>query len=419
MTKRPVRLVLQSVATRGAGLVAAFVTTIVIARSWGPDGLAAYATGAAYGAFVTLGADLGLNTAALRWFVLDGPDATLLSRLFKQKWLLFVLAMPVGLLALSQVSQLPKPLLVPAGLFMLSGAIAAMAGPSAALLRSAQRMEWELAGITSERIVGVAVLASLAGLGAPLWSAGAAASISGFVLIVCLWHLAQSLTVAPGANMAPRRLREALPYAGALAFETVAFRFDAAILPRFDSAVAVGAYSGAYRVVFLVAAISSAVQSVLLPRWVSTIGEPRGARELVAAVAFPLAGIIGVLTVGLAPLLPALLGSGFRGGPELLETLSISVAVVPMYYVVSTALVADGATRIFLVGWAVAGIFNLVANLVYLPSHGVRGAAVTTVLTDLLLLGVWAVGAVARKSLPAWTLAWALLWLVPVVALAF
>lgn len=400
MRSRPLRLIFASSLIRTLNFSLSFLLTVVVARAWGANGLAAYSTGLAYGGFAVLIADLGISTASIRWFVLTGASQELYRRVTKIKLVLSAVALPVGCFALIGVTEFPIGLAGPALLTMCLPLLASMLGPAVAVLRATDHMEEELRGLLGERLISTAVASVLALVGAPIWAlAGALVGTSAGLLGYLRLRAAPFVTPASGEPV-PSRLRDALPYAGALAFETIAFRFDGILLPRFEVPAQVGAYAGAYRFVFVAAGIAAGVQAVLMPRWVPTDGTSRGRRTGVCAIGFGLAATAGCLASALASFVPSLFGgAGFAASANLLHIMSFSVATVPMYYLVSTALVADGATRPFVSGWAAAGTFNLAANAFMIPMFGAEGAAWVTISTDGLLLVLWTWLAVRRGTL--------------------
>ena len=389
---RPVGLLARSVGARGLQFLLSFALSVVVARTWGAEGLGAYGTGAAFGAFGVLAGDLGLNTAALRWFVLAGPSKALHVRLLSIKSRLLLPALPVVGVIIVGITHLEGVLLWTALLVAASSMVATLNGPSVAVLRAALSMDEELAATSLERITTVGLVALLSVAGAAVWSIGLLSLATSVLLVVALALLARRHVrdvPAPGVKVAA-----GLPYAGALLFETVAFRFDAVLLPRYVPVSEVGAYVAAYRLVFVVAGVAAAVQAVLLPRWIPIDGHTRGARKQTLNATI-LAAFAIAAGVALFPnIVELLLGREFSTSVALLRTLSLSIFFVPVYFIVSTALVADGLTRWFLAGWATAGTLNLVANLAILPRYGARGAAITTVLSDGTLLAVWLFGAV-------------------------
>lgn len=417
--QRPFLLLAASVSTKTLQFFISFVIMVMIARTWGAAGLGLYGTGAAYGSLSLLAIDLGVNVAAQRWFVQFGLNESLYARLIKNKLILTAACLPLILIILRLVTGYGGSRLLTAGCIAGVGATAALQGVPVAVLRVSGRMSYELRVQLIERVSSIALVLGLGIFHVALLGLGLGMLFIALAVCLVLDRRAR-IQLAPGP-MPVLRVLDALPFAGALAFETVAFRFDAVLLPHYVRLDLLGDYVAAYRFVFAAAGLAAAVQAVLLNRWVPLNGVRRGNRD----VFLRLTTLISAVTFSISFLFPSVLlapfGASISGSSFILRGLAASIAIVPLHYMVSLALVADGRTRWFLAGWGTAGSFNLIANLVLIPKYGVTAAITTTVITDFLLLAIWSLGAHRSRAfkLPSLLGAMALGCLVLGVSLAF
>jgi O-antigen/teichoic acid export membrane protein len=97
--------------------------------------------------------------------------------------------------------------------------------------------------------------------------------------------------------------------------------------------------------------------------------------------------VAGLLTWVATPLSEALWGRAFL--PESAIALQILIWFLPLSFVnglTQYVLIALGLQARITVAFAVAAIFNLVANLVLVPTYGYVAAAATTIATEVVLL---------------------------------
>jgi O-antigen/teichoic acid export membrane protein len=139
-----------------------------------------------------------------------------------------------------------------------------------------------------------------------------------------------------------------------------------------------------------------------------------------------LAGLIVVMTVWFAPLLITIVTGGKQIYlPDSAVALQILIFFLPFSFVngvTQYVLIALDKQKLITGAFALTVAFNVVANLVLIPLIGINGAALTTVLSEVVLLGpflVWVgrsvgpvpVVALAWKPLVAGLVAGVLMWL--------
>ena len=158
--------------------------------------------------------------------------------------------------------------------------------------------------------------------------------------------------------------------------------------------LAVEQYQAAYSFLNFVLMITPAVTLALFPRMArhAETDRPRLASEYTFAlkVLLILSVPIIALTVWFAPLLITVVTGGKSGYlPESAVALQILIFFLPLSFVNGvTQYVLIALNRQRLITWAFAAtvVFNVAANLVLVPMLGINGAALTTVLSELVLL---------------------------------
>ena len=167
--------------------------------------------------------------------------------------------------------------------------------------------------------------------------------------------------------------------------------FDVVLLALLLGEVAVGLYTAAYRICFLVILIGHSLQIAYLPA-LSRAAHRSSARasqlvgralEFSAALAVPMV-TGGILLAG--PLLIHLFGPEYGQGTDAFRLLLVSVAFIFLNGVFSQTLLAHDRIRILMWIQALGAALNVVLNLILIPSHGIVGAAVATVAAEGLIL---------------------------------
>jgi O-antigen/teichoic acid export membrane protein len=194
-----------------------------------------------------------------------------------------------------------------------------------------------------------------------------------------------------GVTPEPRRLlpwlREAWPLFINQLLQGLFFKIDALLLPGLAGDVAAGTYAAAYKVSEGAGIISSSFTLALFPRLSRETDLSHAYRVALRAllqVAIPLAVGIGLLSEPIV----ALVG-GREYLPDSAVALSILICYLPFSYangLTQYVLIAAGKQRMLTGAFAVALVFNLVANLLLIPRFSYVGAAWVTVASELVLL---------------------------------
>ncbi len=377
------------------------VITLVLPPYLGPAHYGLYAFVGSYVGLFALGMNLGTGTY-LTWRIAREPeDAGRLT--FNTLILQLPLALLSGLLALLILPSLDNhPLVstltviwaVGATASALTGTLnAALAGFQ--LLRVPARLALMTLSVSAVLIVlGVALHADLVFLA----TAGLASQCIGFVAVLA--YAQRKIGLRPRVDLRLWRtiVLGGLPFFGWSAALLVYGQIDISMLKVMAGNAQVGWYSAAYRIISVPVFLPTIVISALLPALSServfdsaqfrTLAS-RSIR-LVAAVGIPACAGTILLAQGLLKVLHY--PSTFDPATPLIVILALHMPVVGLDMVLATVIIAIGRQRAWTVVGIIAAIFNPLMNLWAIPytwyhyGNGAIGAAVVTVLTELLTL---------------------------------
>jgi O-antigen/teichoic acid export membrane protein len=173
---------------------------------------------------------------------------------------------------------------------------------------------------------------------------------------------------------------------------TVFFQIDIIILEAIQGARIVGQYSVAYRWLLALNIIPAFFTQALLPVMSRQAEDSRDQLKrtytlgvkLLVALAIPLAVVFTFLAEALTWLLAGV--EFLPGGAIALQIMIWSIPIGWINSLTQYALIAVDMQRRITVAFFMAVTFNIVTNLIFIPIYGYRAAAVTTILSEMVLL---------------------------------
>lgn len=287
--------------------------------------------------------------------------------------------------------------------------ISNLAGLLSALFSARERMEFPayVTVFTTVAKVGLGVPALLLGYGiVGIAVVAIVVNLMTAVVLIGLFHrIAGGPHPESDRGLSVNLLRTSYPLMLNNLLATVFFRVDGLILRATWGDTALGWYGTAYKFIDGLNVIPSSVTLAVFPV-LSRLGQPGSsphdreplvrATELVLkallALAFPLA--VGT-TLLAGPVIQILAGEAFL--PHAAIALQILIWFVPFSFtngLLQYVLIASDRQRFVTTSFLGAVGFNLVANLLIIPVWSYVGAAVVTILSEVVLLGffLWAVG---------------------------
>jgi len=200
-----------------------------------------------------------------------------------------------------------------------------------------------------------------------------------------------------------RLVRRAIPLVGSTVLGLVVFNADLFFLRLYRNAETVGLYAAAYTAISFLLNLGVTYSMSLLPSLTRLSVEPARERQLylasfakVLALALPIAAGGAALS---RPLMMTLFGAPFVSGAPILAVLLGSMVISVARDVSVVALMARRREDLLLhTVWASAAA-SIVLNILLVPSMGMMGAAVATVLTEFVRM-LLAVGFAGRLGFP-------------------
>ncbi|MBI2910496.1 MAG: oligosaccharide flippase family protein, partial [Chloroflexi bacterium] len=376
-----------------------FGFAILMLRLLGPENAGKYAFAVLLIGFFGVIVDFGLGTLLTRDVARDpGVARRYLSNTILARGLLYATSMPVlgGVVLLYQgLFGLSDDTAATVGLFALALIPTGFAAALSATFQAHEKMEYpalvSVCTTLCKVILGTAVLL----LGWGIVGLGAVALATNLFTAAMLYGLVRHALFVPALEGDLRFQRRLLAGAAPLMVNNLLsmlfFRFDVMLLQPIKGDLATGYYTTAYKFpdgLNLIPSLFTLAIFPLLSRLAnqaqdSLVRAFRLALKLLLAVSLP-------ISVGMAIIAPQLIdlvfGEAYLPSAAVLQVL---IWFLPFSYVNSVThyvLIAVNRQRFLTLAFVIGASFNILANLVVIPAYGVLGAAVVTVLSELVLM---------------------------------
>lgn len=225
---------------------------------------------------------------------------------------------------------------------------------------------------------------------------------------VYLYMIARDLVSAGGAAMAlvvvwrrigfmfvpqevGRTLRATVPYALSMVLALVYGRADITIAGMRLGPASAGFYAPAVTLVMALSLIPSAIYGVMLPWTSRTYRVTPTKLPVIARNLFIWSALLGIFLALVLffiadPLVLFLYGEQFAASSALLRILSGVIALRTLNFSVAAIIVAIGLQGRRVTAQAVAALFNVTANLLFIDVFGLPGVAIIYCASELILL---------------------------------
>lgn len=373
-----------------------FLTFLIVARALGPSGYGAFTVATIFLFIPVVLADVGLGTSVLRE----------ISRTPRQAEWTMRRALPVRILVSSSVLGVALILSIFLPLEAAAKTAILIGAPGALLVMLNVSLLPLLALQLRMHVSAVAtMLGRLVTLGLSALAAGVDLGLKSFVLATVV-GAAVTLTVNVAVIRRSISLRPIVdfPYWKWLVRDSFAiglsnslyqsyFRIDTLILSVLRPVREVGLYGVAYKFVEIAEALIASVGTSLFPTLtqLAADADPRLPRviqrafDLVVALTAPLAV---AMLVAPADLVAMTAGSSFGGAAVVVQLLAPYLLLVVLSGIVFRTLAALHADRALLVNTATVLAFNVALNFLLIPLYGFKVAAVASIASEAVFLGV-------------------------------
>lgn len=376
------------------------VSTAILARLLGSANYGVYSVLLSYGVMFQIAADYGLYLLLTQKIGQDSSaKQRAISPIFTLRILLLVVSFVVGVtlaLFLPAINaNLPALLLILAGL-----AFQSVSQLCLGLYQANRSVTAATVGDTVGRLAQIAGLSWL--LLQPPAPAIPSSPITATALlfgISTLVALAIHLTYLPdrrhfkivfSAAALSRMVRESWPLAAILVLNTIYFRIDMLMLPIWREAPEIGLYALAYRLVENTLFFPAMVGGLLLPHLSQAFHQRQHAhaQQLVTQalrVVATVAAITAVIFIA-APreILTLIAGHQFAAAAPLLQILTLALVVMFFGNILGFTLVAQKQSKFLLKLYLVLVVVNILGNIVAIPALGAAGAALITLVTEII-----------------------------------
>lgn len=189
-------------------------------------------------------------------------------------------------------------------------------------------------------------------------------------------------------------LKPAWPIGIALLFNLIYFRIDVLILSNFRSSTEVGLYGLAYQFFEAALAIPIFFSNAIYPPLANfyKVNKQRFQKE-VKNWLFILSGVSILLTItmfSVSHLIPSIFGRNFGGSVPALQILSIGFPFFFISALLWHLIIIYDRQRYLTLIYGAGALFNLVANLIFIPRNGYIAASIITVVSEVFIVALLA-----------------------------
>ena len=396
----PLRIVLKGLAD-AAGKAAMLAITVVAARRLNPDPFAILAFAMATGWLLGVATDAGLSMYLARETARGGVREPRRGRQF----VLEIVSLRAGLAFLAAtIAVLATPYLVPRHwrmqfvLVVAAQLCGAVLETIAHYFRGIQRSEIESAIHAAYRLTMLALALGVLWWWRRLDYLAIAMLVPGVIAIVVSLLVAIRLSIRlepdttgmtewypPSGGLTPSIFfREICPLGAAVLISALYFRIDVYFIQQWHGFQPVGGYNAAFRLVEALRLLPAAVMAVTFPLLVQT-RDTSLVRSIGGKLAIAGAALAAVCAAGAPLIIPALYGARYEYAVPAFAVLSLALPLFFLNYALTHQVIGWDGHRAYLgiVGIALAG--NVAANLMLVPDRGIVGAAIATVLTEIIV----------------------------------
>jgi O-antigen/teichoic acid export membrane protein len=187
------------------------------------------------------------------------------------------------------------------------------------------------------------------------------------------------------AVLTPSRfVRDALPLGAGVLISALYFRCDVYFIQQWHGFQQVGGYNAAFRLVEALRLLPAAVLAVTFPLLV-TASDTRVVRRIATAltgagVVLAIAGFAGGSTI-----ITLIYGEAYAYTAPAFSILALAVPLFFLNYALTHQVIGWDGQIAFLLIATLALVANVAANVMLVPSQGIAGAAIATVLTEVVV----------------------------------
>ncbi|MBV9545314.1 MAG: flippase [Chloroflexi bacterium] len=384
------RIAFNTAAPIGARVVDAAFALIYL-RLLGRTDVGAYTFLVVFTTYLDTLIDFGLNAVLAREVARKNINARIALRtVCALRFALWLIGLPLVVIVYGpgrDLANLSSEAATAGWIFYAGLAPTVIAKSASGVLWAAERLEYTAAvsvlGTLLRVVLGAIVLFS----GFGLIGLAAVSAVNNVVSASVLYVLQSRVHLPEAAHGSVRWIRESWPLFLNQLLQGLFFKIDALLLPGLGGLAAAGAYGAAYRVSEGAGIISSSFTLALFPRLSRTADLAEAYRlglRMLLQIALPLTAGVALLS---APIVAIVGGQQYL--PDSATALAILICYLPLSYangLTQYVLIAAGRQRLLTVAFVAVFIFNVAGNVLLIPRYTFVGAALVTVLSEVVLL---------------------------------
>jgi len=178
--------------------------------------------------------------------------------------------------------------------------------------------------------------------------------------------------------------KNVLPLGAAVLISALYFRIDVYFVERWQGLEAVGGYNAVFRLVEAMRLLPAAVMAVTFPLLVQAT-DTRLVQRIGGALA--MAGVVLALicSLGSSVIVPLIYGAPYLYTAPAFAILALALPLFFLNYALTHQVIGWDGQRAYLLIAALALAANVAANFALVPSQGMIGAAIATLVTELVV----------------------------------
>jgi O-antigen/teichoic acid export membrane protein len=174
------------------------------------------------------------------------------------------------------------------------------------------------------------------------------------------------------------------PLGAAALLSALYFRIDVYFIQHWHGFQAVGGYNAAFRLVEAMRVLPAAVMAVTFPLLVRA-RDTELVRTIGGGLGLVGAALAALCALGAAMIIPTVYGSHYAYAAPAFAVLSLALPLFFLNYALTHQVIGWDGQRAYLLIVILALAGNVAANVLLVPSRGILGAAIATVLTEIIV----------------------------------
>ena len=189
----------------------------------------------------------------------------------------------------------------------------------------------------------------------------------------------------PSGGLTARKFfQDIFPLGAAVLISALYFRIDVYFIQQWHGFQPVGGYNAAFRLVEALRLLPAAVMAVTFPLLVQA-RDTDLVRSIGGKLGIAGAALAAVGAAGAPVIVPAVYGARYEYAVPAFAVLSLALPLFFLNYALTHQVIGWNGHRAYLGIVALALIGNVTANIILVPGRGIVGAAIATVLTEIIV----------------------------------